>query len=234
MRCLVLLFGLAAALGAASVAHSHDEVELPELPIPEIDQLFPVEDMAEAFRWADREVWQGDAYGNVVWGFSDGQRQRVDSWVVVALSEGQFGRVASLLAGIQQPQNSRPDNSGSLNFKGKNGQCSGLDGRFGVYLQGWSQGGVDDEFLWTFGRGLASNNWARGFPHHLLKNRFSVAGGYWASDTELRDTGFSIEFNFVLVDDAWCARGIPVTPMAAPGMIIKSTPLYCTKALIRV
>ena len=228
MRFTALLL----AMLAATAAHSHDAVDLPELPIPEIDQLFPVDDMAAAFRWADRPLWTGTIpwchYGN--W---DGEIPP-SRWHVVALSEGQFRQVDALLAGIQQPQN-----TDSIRRHGRD-ICEGLDGRFGVYLQGWSLGENADgigyrnaSVLWTFGAGPAScgrrrlegdfsdlrgiswkmtaptntavYRWDYGQPHYLLKNRFSVAGGNWAADTELRDTGFSMQFRFVLIDNAFCA-----------------------------
>ena len=219
---------------ATTAAHSHDDVVLPELPIPEIDQLFPVDDMAAAFRWADRPLWTGTIpwchYGN--W---DGEIPP-SRWHVVALSEGQFRQVDALLAGIQQPQNTYSIRRHDRDI------CEGLDGRFGVYLQGWSQGENAEHtsyrnasVLWTFGAGPAScgdglgsrdfsdsdfmvdrpkmtaptntavSRWDYGQPHYLLKNRFSVAGGNWAADTELRDTGFSMRFRFVLIDNAFCA-----------------------------
>ena len=163
MRLLLLVVGL--AVTAASVAHSHDEVVFPELPIPEIDQLFPVEDMAAAFRWADRPLWTRA----LRWRGS-GTFGSPDRWHVVALSEGQFRQVDELLAGTQQTQNTISDG---------HGRCEGLDGRFGVYLSSWSQGGVDNEFLWTFGTGLSYISYIGwyAYPNHLLKNRFSVAGG---------------------------------------------------------
>ena len=176
MRFCVILIGL-----AASAAYSHDEVTLPELPIPAIDQLFPVDDVDAAFRWADRGL-----LGQRDWG----RNRFVSRWFVVALSESQYGAIDELLAGIQRSQVS---------------VCEGLDGRFGVYLGGFSQGGVDNEFLWTFSRGLNNIGWTHKRSHYLLKNRFSVAGGQWAGDTELRDTGFEMRFYLTLVDNADCA-----------------------------
>ena len=206
----VLLLGL-----AASAAHGHDEVVFPELPIPEIDQLFPVDSPAAAFRWAD---------------ISPPRRPSSDTdsnALVVALSESQFGQVNELLAGIQQPQNSIPFDRGSLGYA--MGLCEGLDGRFGVYLQGWSQGGVDDEALLTLGAAMrvlgrvalgdvelvdddvewdinidaGGLDW--GLPSYLLKNRYTAALGYWDAAADLRDTGFSMRFRFTLVDNVLCA-----------------------------
>ena len=199
MRLILVLLGLVTAAG---VAHSHDAVELPELPVPEIEQLFPVDDMEAAFRWADRSPL--DQLGNKLfyWPVTgpnpNSERRSIspNRWHVVALSEGQFGRVASLLAGIQEDL-----------IPGEGCGISGLDGRFGVSLLGWSQGGVDYEFLWTLARGHTSRQFSdvKSETHHLLKNRFSVVGGAWAADTELRDTGFSMRFRFILVDYVGCA-----------------------------
>ena len=216
MRLTVLLL---ACVLAVTAAHSHDAVDLPELPIPEIDQLFPVDDMAAAFRWADRPPWTGWGFDDdaavVRWAtefFNSPLQPRSDRWHIVALSEGSFRQVGELLAGIQQPLNNTVDIS-----EFDDDWCKGLDGRFGVYLQGWSQGGEDDEFLWTFGAGLRSNGGSYrssytdlggfdyGWSHYYLKNRFSVAGGDWDA-TDLRDTGFSMRFRFTLVDDAHCAE----------------------------
>ena len=164
---------------AATAAHSHDAVvDRPELPIPEIDQLFPVDNTNAAFRWADRPLrFLGEHHS--------------DFNLVVALTESQFGQVDALLAGIQQPQISIPNVH----------LCDGLDGRFGVYLQGWSQGGVDDEALFTLGNMMPLRLWAS----YLLKNRFSVAGGFWDPAVDLRDTGMSMRFRFRLADYVWCA-----------------------------
>ena len=188
---------------AATAAHSHSEIvlsELPELPIPEIDQLFPVDDMAAAFRWADRTPAIDAPLASV-------------RWYVVALSEGQFRQVDALLAGIQQPQKSIPIG----------GFCDGLDGRFGVYLQGWGQSGVPGEYMETWGATLRAlpvpswnpgrSDWAAidaggsdfGYPNYLLKNRYSAVSGGWTAETELRDTGMSMRFRLTLVDDAYCA-----------------------------
>ena len=49
---LLLVLGLVAA---ASAAYSHDRVDLPELPTPEISRIFPVADLHTAFRWAGWE-----------------------------------------------------------------------------------------------------------------------------------------------------------------------------------
>ena len=43
------------------------------------------------------------------------------------------------------------------------------------------------------------------FANHHLKNRFSVVGGLWDSDTELRDSGFSMQFRLVIADYASCS-----------------------------
>ena len=202
MRFCVILIGL-----AASAAHSHDDVVLPELPIPVVNRIYPVDDMDAAFRWADRESWWGGT--EPTWGiYQEGQRD-INHWLVVELSESQFEQVSGVLAGVQQSQNEVSTHS--------LGHCQGLDGRFGVYLQGWSQGPVDNEFLWTFGAGERS--WAAdkdditepgpfdyGYPNYLLKNRFSVAGGDWSTDTELRDSGLSMRFRFTWVDNAPCAE----------------------------
>ena len=215
MRFWVLFVGL--CLGAAGAAWAHSELVLPELPIPVIDQLIPADNMEQAFRWADREPWVGwrrqEAGGVVSWAtefFDLPLQPSSNRWHVVALSESHFGRVAELLASIQQPLNNTISEY-------DDDWCKGLDGRFGIYLQGWSQGGADDEFFWTFGAGLRSNgggyrdtyteiggyDW--GWSNYLLRNRFSVAGGDWASNT-LRDTGFSMRFRFTLVDDANCVE----------------------------
>ena len=63
MRFAALLL----ALLVATAAHSHDEIDLPELPIPVIDQLFPVDDMTAAFRWADREPLEASGYASDYW-----------------------------------------------------------------------------------------------------------------------------------------------------------------------
>ena len=201
MRFCVILIGL-----AASAAYSHDDVVLPELPIPVVNRIYPVDDMDAAFRWADRESWKGGV--EPTWGiYQEGQRD-INHWLVVELSESQFEQVSGVLAGVQQSQNEVSTHS--LGF------CQGLDGRFGVYLQGWSQGPVDNEFLWTFGAGERSwdsgkdditepGPWDYGYPNYLLKNRFSVAGGNWSTDTELRGSGLSMRFRFTWVDNAPCA-----------------------------
>ena len=212
---------LLACVLAATAAHSHDAVDLPQLPIPAIDQLFPVDSPAAAFRWAD---------------ISPTRRPSSDSDVntlVVALSEGQFRQVDALLAGIQQPQISIPIPIGGdyTRVVGATvGLCEGLDGRFGVYLQGWSQGGVDDEVLFTLGAGMRGmGRFVRGdvefvdddvelddididaggldwgLPNYLLKNRYTVAFGDWDAAVDLRDTGFSMRFRFTLVDNVRCA-----------------------------
>ena len=205
MRFCVILIGL-----VASAAYSHDEVTLPELPIPAIDQLFPVDDIDAAFRWADRQRQPKGAWTLLEWVHDSMVLRPPNRWHIVALSESQFRQVGELLAGIQQTQNAIPHPvvGGTL-------PCEGLDdGRFGVYLQGWSQGrrplstGADrarNEYLWTLGAGLSSSGIDTGRPEHLLKNRFSVAGGLYAA-TDLRDTGFSMRFRFVWVDFAHCAR----------------------------
>ena len=216
MRFTVLLL---ACVLAATAAYSHDGYDLPELPIPVIDQLFPVDDMAAALRLADRPLWTGWGFDDdaavVRWAtefFNSPLQPRSDRWYIVALSEGSFRQVGELLAGIQQPLNNIieiPEWDDDF--------CKGLDGRFGVYLQGWSQGREDDEFLWTFGAGLRSNGGGYrqsyvepggfdfGWSHYYLKNRFSVAGGDWDAATDLHNTGFSMRFRFTLVDDAHCA-----------------------------
>ena len=198
-----LLMGLVLA---ASAAVAHEDITLPELPIPEIDQLFPVYDIDAAFRWADRDTlglgrWDSGVKWRVPAGPVDSFRWP-SRWHVVALSERSFKEVDALLAGIQQPQKNR--------YLGQNGFCD-VDERFGVYLQGIGSSGLNNEFLWTFGQGLSSIHWgnrgtlAHWTTNHLLKNRFSVAGGHWAWDTELRDTGFSMLFRFILIDNAYCA-----------------------------
>ena len=53
MRFTALLLACVLAVTAAGVAHGHDEYDLPNLPIPEIDQLFPVDDLDAALRLAD-------------------------------------------------------------------------------------------------------------------------------------------------------------------------------------
>ena len=184
------------ALGlAATAAHSHDAVDLPELPIPEIDQLFPVDDENAAFRWADRSP--------------PGTRPGAGRWHVVALTESHFRQVDELLAGIQQPQISIPA-SGPAPWP--RFFCEGLDGRFGVYLQGWSQGGVDDEGLATFGAfmravdgDIDTAGYDFGYSYYLIKNRYSAAVGLWDPAVDLRDTGFSMRFRFTLVDNVGCA-----------------------------
>ena len=52
-----LLLGLVLA---ATAAHSHDKVVLPELPVPVIERIFLVDDLDEAFRWAgwERPEWR--------------------------------------------------------------------------------------------------------------------------------------------------------------------------------
>lgn len=212
------LLGLFAAVFWVGAAWAHSELVLPELPIPVIDQLIPADNMEQAFRWADREPWVGwrrqEAGGVVSWAsefFDSPLQPSSNRWHVVALSESQFGRVAELLASIQQPLNNTISEY-------DDDWCKGLDGRFGIYLQGWSQGGAADEFFWTFGAGLRSNgggyrdtyteiggfDW--GWSNYLLRNRFSVAGGDWASGNTLRDTGFEMRFRFTLVDDAHCVE----------------------------
>ena len=192
MRVTALLL----AMLAAAAAHSHDAVDLPELPIPEIDQLFPVDDIAAAVRWADWESHLSFYDSSPHWiRFED--RAQIDlfpkRWHVVALAESHFVQLSELLAGIQEDLQ-KGDGCG---FRGSK--------RFTVYLLGTSQGGVDNEFLWTFGAGLNSLRQDTGWEHHVLKNRFSVAGGQWAGDTELRDTGMSMRFHSVLIDNAFCA-----------------------------
>ena len=208
MRFTALLL---ACVLAATAAHSHDAVDLPELPIPAIDQLFPVDDLDAAHRWAGRTTSYGDS---IIPGWSNSPNR----WHVVALSGSQFRQVNELLAGIQQTQKMVGHWQWQINdLTGRRelvrvpspvyGFCTdSLDGRFSVYLQGWNRGGVDNEFLWTSGFGYGYRGGVvHGFTGHLLKNRFSVVGGVWDWDTELRDTGFSMQFRFVLVDNAVCA-----------------------------
>ena len=120
---------------AASAAHSHDVVVLPELPIPEISRLFPVDDMQAAFRWADRELlpasllrWRPEGTCCLV---------TPNRWHVVELSESQFEQVSEILAGIQRPQDNRESEF-------YNPPICDQDERFGVYLLGRSRGGIQD------------------------------------------------------------------------------------------
>ena len=200
MRFTVLLL---ACVLAATAAHSHEEIELPELPIPEIDQLFPVDSVEAAFRWAGHDFWgdpdrlrwrqevnwEGD---NVEFNYGGVTSLTPNRFVVVSLSEGQFGRLGALLAGIQEPL-STDENE--------------FTDRFAVYMEGWSQGGLTFpyEFLWTWGAGRRSKGYDYEYASsHLLRTRFSVAGGSWARDTALRDTEMSMRFRFVLLDyDGW-------------------------------
>ena len=225
---------------AATAAHSHDAVDLPELPIPAIDQLFPVDDMTAAFRWADREPltgnWATSSRPTLPWWTGAGNERRVqrggeleewdrghrgfccwvtpNRWHVVELSESQFEQVSEILAGIQQPQDNRESEF-------YNPPVCDQDERFGVYLLGRSRGGIQDfssgnaaqnggegdAILWTVGYGLHSYGKENQEVHtnHHLKNRFSVVGGLWDGDTELRDSGFSMQFSLTITDNAVCS-----------------------------
>ena len=172
-----LLLGLVLA---ATAAHSHDEVVLPELPVPVIERIFPEEpiyEKEEVFRWAQNpEVGiVGASFNGELWYYYD--------WLLVELLEGQFGQVSELLAGIQEDmyvdESLCGPPSGDLRFD-----------RFGLSLESDIRGGGSyDAFLKTVGG---------------LYNRFQVVGGQWAGDTALRDTGLEMRFSLAFVDDLWC------------------------------
>ena len=121
MRFTALLL----ALLAATAAHSHSEIVLPELPIPEIDQLFPVDDMAAAFRWAD---WPMPA--------EISEYTASFSWGVLVLSESQFAEVSARVSAIQQPL-----------YTNKRCDWFTSQERFALFVYSEQGGGVDSEEL---------------------------------------------------------------------------------------
>lgn len=184
MRFTALLLALGLA---ATAAHSHDAVDLPELPIPQVKRIYPVADLHTAFQWAGQEPSESTLNHYADRDLIESQSAYNDfllwAWYVVELSESQFEQISGVLAGIQE----------NLDSPTSGAYCKDLEDRFTISLQIGFDGGVSGEYLSYVYEGRPS-----------LATRFVVVYIRHAQDTELRETGMAIQSNFRLVDDKGC------------------------------
>lgn len=186
MRFCVILIGL-----AASAAYSHETPDF-DLPIPEVKRVFYAADLQTAAHWADKELFGSLIDGSYEW--SDSQTPSDDggflwSWYVVELAESHFKQLSENLASIQEEQEDA----------GEHNHCENRDKRFSLYLLLDSTGGIGYERLTYFVYSEGGDSY-----DNRLTTRFVVAYGGNAKDTALRDTGMSIRFQFVFVDNQHC------------------------------
>ena len=169
---------------AATAAYSHEEIELPELPIPEIDQLFPVDDKVAAYRWA---------------GFSKARRpgDATNSWGILVLSESSLDEIAALVAAIQQPI--------------LNGTCARgnkwddrENERVALWLQADFGGGVSGEWF-SINLNWGTEGREGDISPFTLKSRYVPVEWRVEDDTTLRESGMSIRLRFQVHDWAVCA-----------------------------
>ena len=193
MRFTVLLL----AMLAATAAHSHDKLDLTVdvtdwggFPLPFIEQMFPVEDRAAAFQWADKPPAMGRELGNW-WRYYTSE----PLWLVVEVSEAQFRQMDAFLASIQRPLSAR---------LARNSGCAELDGRFGFYLSGYSR----YSFLRTSGNHLWHREQAHAFPYSLSENRFTPLISF-IPDPNSSSPLYAwqenyMQFAWVLIDNVGC------------------------------
>lgn len=177
MRFTVLLL----AMLAATAAHSHDKLDLTVdvtdwggFPLPFIEQMFPVDDRAAAFQWADKPPAMGRELGNW-WRYFNSE----PFWYVVEVSEAQFRQMDAFLASIQRPLSAR---------LARNSGCAELDGRFGFYLSGYSR--YSGSFMRTSGNHLGNREQAHAFPYSLSENRFTPLINFSRSSVSAVENNF--------------------------------------------
>ena len=182
-------------LGVATAAHSHDEVDLPEPPLPEIKRIFPVADLHTAFQWAGEEPSERvlNSYRNQIDSQRTGVEGYLNSWYVLELSESQFEQIRGVLASIQEP----------LDRWNLIEQCKGTEDRFRLRIETQIPEEVNREGQVRIGP-LDTGSTSGLIYHYSLATRFMVMRARFPQDADLRDSGWTLRAWFRLIDEKNC------------------------------